>query len=106
MAGSKQDFPTALNCNTVSGAPFAEPNGNSLASSGPVASSVDVSSRFGRNATGAIGKGAPWEDLMDSAPTIPGSSCLPDTNLCVFKEMGWDIPAVGRLDLALTGMNQ
>lgn len=106
MAGSKQDFLAALNCNAASGAPFAEPNGNSLASSGTVASSVDLSSRFGRNATGAIGKGAPWEALMDSAPTIPGSSCFPDTNFCEFKEIGWDSPAVGRLDLALTGMSQ
>ena len=106
MAGSKQDFLTALNCNTDAGAPLAESNGNFLASGEIVASSVDVSFRLGLSATDARGKSAPWEDFIDSARTIPGSSCLSDTSFCEFKEIGWDRPAVERLDLALTGMNQ
>lgn len=80
MAGSKQDILTALNCNTAAGAPFAESNVNSLASSEIFASSVDVSFRCGLDPTGARPKGEPGEDFVDSAPMIPGSSCLPDTN--------------------------
>lgn len=57
MAGSKQDFLTALNRNTAAGAPFAESNVNSLASSENVALSVNGSFRFGLDARGARPEG-------------------------------------------------